>query len=211
LSSNRGVTERLKPPRALYCEFPLGRPLGVPGDAAFQRRVLDAAFALLERPLGPVLEDFPDKIDDVGVEPVACPVPPRFEPSLPEAVDEANALGPAYDRQLKRTGRTAVGKVLNPDQVPEAVAVMVRLVESGSWQELSKLGNPRLVAQDIRGYYEEAAMELSDHTPAAHAAEAWFYQETATGRLMLDASRVMRDGGAPQPDWSFLVPRNFQP
>jgi hypothetical protein len=66
------------------------------------------------------------------------------------------------------------------------------------------------VAQDIRGYYEEAAMELADHTPAAHATEAWFYQNTVTGRLMLDVIRDMKHGGAPPPDWSFLVPRNFQ-
>jgi len=41
--------ERSHPPRALHCEFPLGRPLGRPGDAAFQRRVLVAALRLLER------------------------------------------------------------------------------------------------------------------------------------------------------------------
>jgi hypothetical protein len=202
--------ERLKPPRALYCEFPLGRPLGIPGDPGFQRRVLDAAFALLERPSGPVLEDFPESIDDEGVEPLACTLPPRLDPSLPKAVDEARALRPAYDRQLARTGRTVVGKILGPDEVPEAVAVFVRLVESGSWEELAGLGTIRLVAQDIRGYYEEAAMALADHVPEAHAGEAWFYRQTETGSLMIQALRIMRDGGAPQPDWAFLVPRNFQ-
>jgi hypothetical protein len=210
ISSNRVVTERLKPPRALYCEFPLGRPLGHPGDAQFQRRVLDTAFALLDRKEGPVLEDFPETIDDEGVEPLACPVPPRFDPSLPEAVDEAKALRPAYNRQLARTERTVVGKVLGPDGVPDAVGVFVRLVECGSWEELTRLGPSRLVAQDIRGYYEEAAMELAGHVPEAHAAEAWFYQKTATGKLMREALRVMRDGGAPQAEWGFLVPRNFQ-
>lgn len=204
------MTERLKPPRALYCEFPLGRPLGKPGDAAFQRRVLDAAFSLLDRPSGPVLEDFPEAIDDEGVEPLSCSMPPQFDPSLPEAVDEAKALRPAYNRQLARTGRTVVGKVIGPDEVPEAVAVFIRLVESGALEELKGLGPSRLVAQDIRGYYEEAAMELAGHLPAAHAGEAWFYQTTATGKLMLQALNVMRDGGAPQPDWAFLVPRNFQ-
>ena len=210
ISSNRGVTERLKPPRALYCEFPLGRPLGHPGDAPFQRRVIDAAFALLDRKDGPVLEDFPEVIDDEGVEPLACPVPPRFDPSLPEAVDEARALRPAYNRQLARTGRTVVGKTMGPDEVPDAVGVFVHLVESASWDELARLGPSRLVAQDIRGYYEEAAMELAGHVPDAHAGEAWFYRKTATGRLMLDAMRIMREGGAPQPEWGFLVPRNFQ-
>jgi hypothetical protein len=53
-------------------------------------------------------------------------------------------------------------------------------------------------------------MELAGHVPAAHAAEAWFYRRTATGKLMLEALRIMRDGGAPQSDWAFLVPRNFQ-
>lgn len=204
------MTERLRPPRALYCEFPLGRPLGRPGDAAFQRRVLEAALSLLDRPSGPVLEDFPETIDDDGVEPLACPLPLRFDAALPEPVDEAIGLRPAYERQLKRTGRTVVGKVIGPGRVPEAIGVFVRLVESGSWEELLQLGVPRLVAQDIRGYYEEAAMALVDHVPEAHAGEAWFYRKTKTGRLMLEALRVMRDGGASQADWSFLVPRNFQ-
>jgi hypothetical protein len=204
------VTEHLKPPRALCCEFPLGRPLGVPNDPAYQRRVLDAAFALLDQPAGPVLEDFPDVVDDEGVEPLACSLPPRFDPSLPEAVDEAHALQLAYNRQLARTGRTVVGKVIGPDQVPEAVALFARVVETGSWDGLGELGPVRFLAQDIRGYYEEAAMELAGHVPAAHAGEAWFYRESATGKLMLEVMRIIREGGAPRGDWAFLVPSNFQ-
>ena len=100
--------------------------------------------------------------------------------------------------------------MIGPDEVPEAVAVFIRLVESGSLEELLGLGQSRLIAQDIRGYYEEAAMELAGHLPAAHAGEAWFYQTTATGKLMLQALNVMRNGDAPPPDWAFLVPRNFQ-
>ena len=46
LSIIRGQVETTRPPRALHCEFPLGRPLGRPGDPALQRRVIDAAFAL---------------------------------------------------------------------------------------------------------------------------------------------------------------------
>ena len=42
LLSNRAQAETIGPPRGLYCEFPLGRPLGKPLDAAYQRRVLDA-------------------------------------------------------------------------------------------------------------------------------------------------------------------------
>ena len=47
LGSNLSVVERMHPPRVLHCEFPLGRPLGKPGDAEFQqafvRKLLPAA------------------------------------------------------------------------------------------------------------------------------------------------------------------------
>jgi len=53
---------KAEPPRALWVPFELGRPLGPPNDAAFQRRVLLATLALLARRGGPVvLEDFPDQ------------------------------------------------------------------------------------------------------------------------------------------------------
>lgn len=39
--------EKSANPRGLFVPFPLGRPLGKPGDAAFQRRVLLAALGLL--------------------------------------------------------------------------------------------------------------------------------------------------------------------
>ncbi|MFZ1491711.1 MAG: selenoprotein B, partial [Ilumatobacteraceae bacterium] len=60
LASNRSVVERMRPPRALYCDFPLGRPLGKPGDATFQLDVLAEAFALLDAPSGPALADYPE-------------------------------------------------------------------------------------------------------------------------------------------------------
>ena len=48
LSSIRPMCEKVSPPRALHCEFPLGRPLGRPNDPEFQHDVLARAFALLE-------------------------------------------------------------------------------------------------------------------------------------------------------------------
>ena len=76
LASVRPVAEAMHPPRALYCEFPLGRPLGKVGDPAFQTSVLDAAFALLDAPAGPVLADFPVVIE-LETEPLACSLPPQ--------------------------------------------------------------------------------------------------------------------------------------
>src|SRR5262249_42168378 len=59
IASVRAQAEKTRPPRALWTTSQLGRPLGEPGDAAFQRRVLLAALGLLVRTDGPViLEDF---------------------------------------------------------------------------------------------------------------------------------------------------------
>ena len=98
LASMKEVAEKMTPPRALYCEFPLGRPLGRPDDLALQRDVLDRALALLDA-TEPVLETYPLVIESDEV-PLACALPPRFDPSLPPAVDEARGLRAAYDRSL---------------------------------------------------------------------------------------------------------------
>ena len=56
----RPQAEHTRPPRALWVPFELGRPLGPPGDAAFQRRVILAALGLLnaERQAS-LIADFP--------------------------------------------------------------------------------------------------------------------------------------------------------
>ena len=56
----REVAERVRPPRALCVPFPHGYPLGRPGDAAGQRRVIESALGLLSIPslVPPVLHDF---------------------------------------------------------------------------------------------------------------------------------------------------------
>ena len=54
----------IQPPRSLWVTFPLGRPLGVPGDPAFQHGVIRAALALLETRSGPILADYP--LDEAG-------------------------------------------------------------------------------------------------------------------------------------------------
>ena len=40
ISLNRGITEKVKPPRALLVAFPLGHPMGNPFDKELQRQIL---------------------------------------------------------------------------------------------------------------------------------------------------------------------------
>jgi hypothetical protein len=59
LSLLREITEKVKPPRALFVPYRMGYPLGEPNNADLQRRVIRSALAVLEldHPL-PVLREF---------------------------------------------------------------------------------------------------------------------------------------------------------
>jgi hypothetical protein len=62
ISLLREVTAALNPPRALFVPYPMGFPLGSPGDPQLQHRIIAAALGLLEREDVPVLEDFVDNL-----------------------------------------------------------------------------------------------------------------------------------------------------
>ena len=85
-------TLTIRPPRALWVSFPLGRPLGNPNDPPFQRDVLRHALKLLDEPAGPVLADYPGDAADDQSEPAlpACPV--DFVSRSPEAGTTAALL-----------------------------------------------------------------------------------------------------------------------
>jgi hypothetical protein len=210
LVSNRVHAERIRPPRALYCDFPLGRPLGVPRDPAFQRRVLDHAFGLLEAPSGPVLEDFPEVIRDAVDEPIACPLPPRHDPNLAPAVDEARGLRPAWERAREANGGSQVGRVVDADRIPDAIQAFVRIADGTPWPEADIPGDPAAVLMDIRCYYEEVATALCDHVPAARAAESWFYRSTATGALMRAVVERLAQAEPSFPGLFYLAPFSQQ-
>jgi hypothetical protein len=204
-SQRRQITDAA-PPRGLWCDFPLGRPLGRPGDAEFQHRVLAQALGLLSSP-GPVLAMFPEAIRDDGTEMLACPLPPYHDDTTHRAVCEARGLRPAYDRAVQRFGnRAGTGRVVEADGIPDAVQALVRVAEGEPWKDAGIPGIPARVAQDIRGYYEMAALGLADHVPSAWAGTRWFFDETETGKVVLAARAAMRDAGVKQPIWFYMAP-----
>ncbi|MDZ7676671.1 MAG: hypothetical protein U5K30_16585 [Acidimicrobiales bacterium] len=206
LGSNRSVVERMKPPRVLHCEFPLGRPLGKPGDAEFQRDVLARAFALLEAD-EPIIVDHPETIE-CDETPMACSLPPRYDPNLPAAVDEAQGLRAAYDRAVAKRGVTSVGRTITADQVPAALGVLHQWAEGAPWAE-TPLPDPNSigVCHDIRSYYEEAGLELVDGPPpAGRAAEAWFHEQTEAGKTLMAARAALKEQDAPFPLWFYMAP-----
>jgi hypothetical protein len=207
LGSIRNQIFRTAPPRGLFCDFPLGRPLGKPTDAAFQHRVLGHAFRLITDATSPVVEEFAESIHDDGESAVSCPVPPRHDASLPAAVDEARGLRPAFDRAVAKFGGGAgVDRVVAVDAIPDALGAFVRIADGVSWKEAGIPGPPNRVAADIRGYYETAALALIEHTPAAWETTRWFLEYTEAGRTIHAARNAMRDAGVDRNVWFYLVP-----
>ena len=206
LGSIKSQIETTAPPRGFWCDFPLGRPLGVPSDSEFQHRVLSKAFELLDSP-EPIFAEYDVSIVDDGTEVMACPMPPRHDPDLHAAIDEANGIRPAYDRAIAKYGnRVGAGRTVQADEITTAIDAFIKVAEGTPWKEAGIPGIPARVSQDIRGYYETAALALSDHAPSAWAGTRWFLDHTEAGRVVMAARQAMADAGEAQPIWFYMAP-----
>lgn len=208
LSLVRQQAVNTKAPRFLHVEFPLGRPLGRPADAEFQLDVLRRAFALLERTDVPVLEDHPEVIEDEAEMAATCALPPRHDPDAHPAVDEAMGLRPAYHRQVEAaSGRTAFGRVTTLDTLGDTILKFAALADGSSLADVGlDADEVRAAGQDIRAFYEEAGIALSDHVPGARQIESWFYQQTRTGPIIRAASAALKESGEDRNTWYYLLP-----
>ena len=203
-----GQIRSTAPPRGLFVDFPLGRPLGKPNDAEFQQRVIDRAFSLLGA-TEPVVEAFDEAIIDEG-EVLACAMPPIDDPDAHPAIAEARGLRAAYNRTVASyDGRIGAHRVVQPDDVPAAIESFIRVADGTPWKEAGIPGIPARVTMDIRDYYEAAALSLADHTPGAFEATRWFLRETEAAKVILAARERMKADGVKQPIWQFLVTEQF--
>ena len=207
----REHSERIRPPRTLWTSFELGRPLGAPGDAAFQRRVLLAALGLLDEVAGPVLADFPEDAPSAGANGAAgegawaCPV--RFpkpaasdtDSLLAQVTREVRSLAPWYERASERRGgRTTVGlSGLAPEAIVELLADYAEGGDETSPREdvaFSRILKHAL--DDLLAWYQEAATAQPGATPSGRELAAWFWGETRASRLFL----AVRERGAASED-----------
>jgi hypothetical protein len=201
----REHSEAIRPPRALWVPFMLGRPLGAPGDPDFQRNVLRATLALLEEPSGPVLRDFaveaPQAEDDVAGS-LACPV--HFErPAassggegglLHQLQQEIAQLRPWHDLSVQRRSASTVG--ISGSSPEEGAGFLLAFVE-GRAASSHRAGQPlgvalKHVCDDLRAYYEEAAGAQPDAL-GVRAMERWLYSGTVLGQALIAVWRKGRD------------------
>ena len=193
----------------------LGRPFGVPNDAAFQARVLTAALRLLEAPSGPVLADYPEDApaSDDEAQGVACPVSfAQAADSSPDAVlvREVEALQPWHDRARERRGHSMVGlSKLSPVAAALALAQFLRDQTITSIDGLNTGETVKLVCEDLRNYYYEAAAARPG-TPNADAIQNWFWRDTACGQAFLALYKICvasSDASLQKLQATSLVPR----
>jgi len=204
ISLIREHTAQIKPPRALWVPFPLGRPFGAPHDRDFQIDVLRSVLRLLERPSGPVLEDYahdaPGQARGEG-EAWSCllPLPPIPEggtkaDQLREALLlEISLLRPWFEEGLRRQGRTAFGlSGLMPESM-ELIAAFLAGFAGGEDPALPEgVSDPmpaalRFIADDAKTFYLEAAVaEPAASTPTPDELNRWLYRETRLGEVLYE-------------------------
>jgi len=216
--------EKTRGPRGLWVPFPLGRPLGEPGDPAFQKRVLRAALSLLERKDGPsILADFPEDAPSqmeaaAWAPPFALPGPGN--PDVPAdwaaaLAAEMALLRPWAELARKRFGRTTVGL---SSQAPEAwPGTVAEFLEGKLPAPPAPLPSAalalRFLADDLKAYYTEAA-QADGSAPSIQQLNAWLFRETVAGRLLVELRKLAEksdDNALKTMGSRFLVPAQWLP
>ena len=195
ISLVREHSEKMRPPRALWVPFEMGRPLGVPGDAAFQKRVVLAALELLAAPEGPVLADYPEDApgaaDFTGwVCPINLPAPPTSDdeeraPLLTALEQERARLAPWYDLAVEKQGGTTVGSSgMEIEAIPAFVtAFLAGPPPANPRPEVPPYDQLVFACDDLRAYYLEA-VTAQPGRPSSADLRDWFWGGTTAAEVL---------------------------
>lgn len=176
----------MQSPRMLWVSFPLGRPLGRAGDAGFQHRVIAHALDLLNRPGGPVLEDYPEHLGEALTEATpACPV--SFGSSRGDddtwcarLLREFDALRPWYELSLRRRGRTTVG--LSGEDMQDILKNLAGWLDDRS-QPLPEFLWFKRAIEDAKAWYAEALTAQPGDYPPGYG-EQLLWRQTELGEAL---------------------------
>ncbi len=194
ISLVREHTQKIRPPRALWVPFDLGRPLGPPDHPEFQKKVLLAALRLLEEPGGPaILKEFGEDEPPcpAGTGPLACPVSfSREEKADPKSLEERFRQEVAGLATWYRAAREKHGKTMADTAglgIEEAVEFLLVFAQ-GRLPENPRPGFDlglvlKAVGEDIKAYYFEAVTAQPGGTRYHRELRAWFWRETAAAEV----------------------------
>lgn len=200
ISLIRAQTEKVKPPRALWVPFALGRPLGSSAEPEFQKQVMRAAFDLLETATEHTVVDFPDEApDEAGPGVWACPL--NFDPPADlslgdQLLAEIARLRPWALETRRERGRSLFGASgASPDQVDDVARALAHVAEHGEVHRMPpgdtvdwRFKMPLLIrhlADDLRTFYHEGlAAQPGPGAPNHHALNDWIFGGTALGNVL---------------------------
>ncbi len=197
----------MKPPRALWVPFPLGRPLGSPDQPDFQRDVLLASLRLLESATEPTLADYPHDAPTSGDDPWACAValtPPEpataSEALRDQLIEEIRQLAPWHAESIKRRGRTTVGiSGVSIGQIEELATLLADFASGAEpsdgeidWHHLMPV-RLKFAADDLRAFYHEAATaQPGANYPTDTDLNNWLFNRTLLGAVLRQSVGRMR-------------------
>jgi hypothetical protein len=219
ISLVREHTEVMRAPRGLWVPFMLGRPLGVPNDPEFQKRVLRSALALLKAPSGPLLVDYAEEAPEVALDEEGWVCPISFQRqedgSLGERLRrEIQQYRTWYDLHVQRRGRTAVG--VSGLDLESLSSFLADHAEGGQAPSPSPgIGTARMLrlsVDDLKTFFFEAAGAQPGAASPKQLNE-WFWTATAAGEAILKLWDRAKD--SPEQDFKrlsmLIVPREWVP
>ena len=208
ISLIREQTEAVRPPRALWVPFALGRPLGSAGDPEFQKAVMRSALRMLATASEPTIEDYPieapeETTPDSWVCPVSFEAPPE-DTIAARLIAEVLRLSPWAAETRTARGRTLFGvSGVAPDQFELLARAFGELADSGDLTATPDVGVDwafemplllRHMADDLRTFYHEAvAAQPGTGAPNHAALTAWIFEKTALGEALQAIAQALTD------------------
>jgi hypothetical protein len=192
----------------LWVPFELGRPLGVPNDAAFQKRVIHAALELLDVEKGPVLVDYPeealplpDGVDETAMEGMVCPIDWPKAPDTTELTSELGtallreieSIAPWYELALHTRKRTTVG----PSRlaIPDAAKYLASFIQDPATpcprDDMPPARVLKLAYEDLKAYYTEA-ITMQPGFNTSKRVEDWLFRQTSLGKTLWQLRALCR-------------------
>lgn len=207
ISLIREHTERLRPPRALFVPFPLGRPFGAANAPDFQRQVLQTVIGLLGSTDGPILEDFPDKapgpqeVSEEELDGWTCPVnfaspvkdlsnADKFRKAIKQ---EIALLRPWYVESVaKQNGRRLDGLTkYRPEEIADLLIGYCEDPSMASFLDGEPLARAiKLTADDLKHFYYQGALARPGSVTYEDI-DNWFFGGSSAGMLILEVRKIL--------------------
>ena len=213
ISLVREHTEKIKPPRALWVPFELGRPFGAP-IALFQTKVLISALQLLEAQEGPILSNFPEDapISDAISSQIFCPVSfvipiaemNSYDQMLEALRKEVAEMCIWHNQSFIRSGRTTADVTgLKPEEIVKFFASFISgNREVSPVKGLSTATALRMAAEDLKAVYLEGLSAQPGATLDSTTFANWFWGETIAAKVINAIREICL--GLPDNDFQLL-------